>query len=58
MHATNTRFTDLDWSGKSPLLFQPVYKTQQSVWFHGPESCSQSSFLNVYPGSGVVRARF
>ena len=25
MHATNTRFTDLDWSGKSPLLFQPVY---------------------------------
>lgn len=28
------------WSGESPLLFQPVYKTRQSVWFHGPERLS------------------
>jgi hypothetical protein len=55
MHATSTRFTDLDWSGKSPLLFQPVYKTQQSVCFMVRNRVAK---VNIYPGSGVVRARF
>jgi hypothetical protein len=57
LHATNMRFTDLDWSGNSPLLFQPAYKPQQSVWFPGPVLRSQRSFWNIYLGSSVVLVR-